>query len=298
VGSNNASTAIPPNALQVTPTGQVATSYPGSETIHTLNLKRATEKLPKKSKPLSVYQLQIVIRDITRATAKPGPLNMVVKFAGTEPPTPTYKVLRLNIPTESTINIAGRVAVHSEPGRRPAVLMLTSDPTPSEAAGPNSFDSLAKAGNVVLAVTPRPSPPGSEETKSPILGPFYLTELRTELVGKTILGMRVDDVIQAVNYLATRPDVDPNNITAVASGHMGLVLLHAAVLDSRLKHITIDHTLESYQSLLHAPMPLDAPQDILPAVLLHYDIPDLKRALGKRLTFNNPLPGTANLAGQ
>jgi hypothetical protein len=147
-------------------------------------------------------------------------------------------------------------------------------------------------------VTPRPSPPGGEETKSPILGPFYLTELRAELVGKTLLGMRVDDVIHAIDYLATRKDVDPNNITAQASGHMGLVLLHAAVLDPRLKHITIDHVLESYHSLLEAPMPLDAPQDILPGVLLHYDIPDLVRVLGPRVTATGWLPGTADLAAK
>jgi hypothetical protein len=42
-------------------------------------------------------------------------------------------------------------------------------------------------------------------------------------------------------------------------------------------------------------MPIDAPEDILPGVLLHYDIPDIIKALGPRLTFTNPLPGTANL---
>ena len=110
--------------------------------------------------------------------------------------------------------------------------------------------------------------------------------------------MRVDDVIEALNYLDSRPDVDPELIKAQASGHMGLVLLHAAVLDPRLKHITIDHVLESYRSLLDAPMPLDAPQDILPGVLLHYDIPDLVRAVGKkRLTATDWLSGTANLGG-
>jgi hypothetical protein len=45
-------------------------------------------------------------------------------------------------------------------------------------------------------------------------------------------------------------------------------------------------------------MPIDAPQDILPGVVKHYDIPDLVRALGPRLTFNDPLPGTANLSIQ
>jgi hypothetical protein len=82
----------------------------------------------------------------------------------------------------------------------------------------------------------------------------------------------------------------------VASGHLGLVLLHTAVLDSRLKHIRIDHTLESYKSLLEAPMPMDAPEDILPGVLLRYDIPDLIHVLGSRVTFTDPLPGTANLS--
>jgi hypothetical protein len=41
-------------------------------------------------------------------------------------------------------------------------------------------------------------------------------------------------------------------------------------------------------------MPIDAPEDILPGVLLHYDIPDLVKTLGPRLTLTNPQPGTAN----
>ena len=57
-------------------------------------------------------------------------------------------------------------------------------------------------------------------------------------------------MIRIVNALAGRPDVDSRNITAIGDGHMGLVLLHAAVLDSRLKHITVRRTLTSYRSLL------------------------------------------------
>jgi hypothetical protein len=36
-------------------------------------------------------------------------------------------------------------------------------------------------------------------------------------------------------------------------------------------------------------MPIDAPEDILPGVLLHYDIPNLIQTLGPRLTFTDPL---------
>jgi len=108
--------------------------------------------------------------------------------------------------------------------------------------------------------------------------------------------MRVDDVIRSIDFFSTGYTEDPNNITAVASGHMGLVLLHAAVLDPRIKHVTVDHVLESYRSLLQAPMPVDAPQDVLPGVLLKYDVPDLVRVLGTRLTATDWLKGTENLA--
>ena len=42
-------------------------------------------------------------------------------------------------------------------------------------------------------------------------------------------------------------------------------------------------------------MPIGAPEDILPGVVLHYDIPDLTKALVARLTFNYPLQGTEDL---
>lgn len=267
---------VPAGALQVTPTGQVATSYPDAVTVHTLTLRRAAEKIPNFVAPQTLLQVQTDIREVTNAEAVPG--GPPSGFQG------------LKFPD---------FGAHpgSTPAPIPAILLVMSDKLGSP-GNPTEDDSkaLSMAGNFVLGFVPRPSPPGTEETKSPILGPFYMTELRAEQVGKTLLGMRVDDVIRAVDYLAARPDIDPNNITAVASGHMGLVLLHAAVLDPRLKHITIDHVLQSYDSLLKAPMPLDAPQDVLPGVLLKYDIPDIVHVLGPRLTATEWLPGTANLA--
>ena len=298
VGSTD---APPASALQVTPTGQVATSYPGSETVFSLNLKRAAQKIPQFVAPQTLLQVQTDIRMVTKAEAAPGASNPGGYGWADHPPGQGVRIRLLPFQSGPDFRLSAEFYDPNTPGRHPAILMLRDHLEPSldaqRAADIDQLTATAKSGNVVFAITPRPSPPGTEETKSPILGPFYLTELRAELTGKTLLGMRVDDVIRAVDFLvAARRDVDPNNITAVASGHLGLVLLHAAVLDPRLKHITIDHTLESYESLLKAPMPLDAPQDILPGVLLKYDIPDLVRVLGPRLTFTDPLPGTANLA--
>jgi cephalosporin-C deacetylase-like acetyl esterase len=286
---------ISADAFQVTPTGQVLTSYPNSETVHTLNLKRAAALA--KPKPLALPQLQQTIREVTHAAAVPGASKASV---GTEVASGTRQEFHLH--SESGVDLPFDVVSPKTPGRHPAILFLadslpwTQPATPRSTTLSSEVERFAAAGNVVLVFTPRPSPPGTEETKSPILGPFYLTELRAELVGKTLLGMRVDDTIRAVDYLASRADVDPSQIIAWADGHPGLVLLHAAVLDSRLKHVTVDHALESYDSLVHAPMPIGAPEDILPGVLKRYDIPALTHALGSRLTFTDPLPGTANLS--
>jgi cephalosporin-C deacetylase-like acetyl esterase len=293
-----AATSVPAGALQVTPTGQVLTSYPGSATVHTLNLARAAVKIPQFVHPQTLQQVQTDVREVTEADAVPGNSTPVPPSTTVRPYTgsmPKFFHQYLQLPVGGGISLNAELTIPQGSGPWAVRLVVVSD---LGAVPQTEHAAFEIPGTVVLAVTPRPSPPGGEETKSPILGPFYLTELRAELVGKTLLGMRVDDVIHAIDYLATRKDVDPNNITAQASGHMGLVLLHAAVLDPRLKHITIDHVLESYHSLLEAPMPLDAPQDILPGVLLHYDIPDLVRVLGPRVTATGWLPGTADLAAK
>jgi hypothetical protein len=42
-------------------------------------------------------------------------------------------------------------------------------------------------------------------------------------------------------------------------------------------------------------MPIDAPEDILPGVLLHYDIPDLIQTLRPRVTFTRTRPEEGTL---
>jgi hypothetical protein len=266
--------------------------------VFSLNLARAKGKIPVPVKPLTLQQVQTEVRLVTKAEAVPGaPSPMSTPNA---PEDPDHIRHRLKITTEAGIALDAEFYRPISEGKHPTLLILRESlDAAMEAQRADDIEhlrSMARAGTAVFVFAPRPSPPGGEEIKSPILGPFYMSELRAELVGKTLLGMRVDDVIRAVDFFSTGYTEDPKNISAVASGHMGLVLLHAAVLDPRLKHVTVDHVLESYASLLKAPMPLDAPQDILPGVLLKYDIPDLVRVLGARVTVSDWLAGTANLA--
>ncbi len=292
-GSSETVASLPKDTLQVTPTGQVATSYPRAETVFTLDRKRAALVLPATSRSLTTKDLRAMIRQTIGSDVLPGAFKPAPELlaAGTGP---------FVLPSVAAGDLQGDLFVPSTPGRHPAVLLLVPNSIegndPIALANKARFDSLAAAGNIVLAITPRPSPPGTDDMKSPLLGPFYLLSLRADLVGRTLLGLRIDDVLRATDFLAARPDVDPAQISAVASGHMGLVLLHAAVLDERLQHVSVDHVLTSYRSLLDAPLPIGAPEDILPGVLLHYDIPNLVQSLGPRLTETSPLQGSEDLS--
>jgi cephalosporin-C deacetylase-like acetyl esterase len=279
-------TGMPREAFQVTPTGQVSTSFPDAATVYSLNLKRAAVKIPQHRAALTPQQLQTEIRRVTHAEAAPGATAPSISRAASSEA--EHILHRMHITTDPGITIDAEFYRPTDGRKHPALLVLrpdVSDATATQRADEVArFRAMAKAGTAVMVVAPRPSPPGTEPTKSPMLGTFNMTEIRAELVGKTLLGMRIDDVIRAVDSLVTGETVDPAKITAEASGHLGLVLLHAAVLDPRLKHVTVDHTLKSYRALLEEPMPRDAPEDILPSVLLHYDVPDLIRALGARAT--------------
>jgi len=284
---------IPKDAFQVTTTGQVATSFPDCATVFTLNKKRAARIVPAHRPLIAFAALGAMIRDATGAVAKPGATKFAADLL-------SAKSGQLVFPSEGGLNLEADLAVPTDAGRHPAILLVVPNSIHgSDAiarANKAKFDALATQGNLVLAITPRPSPPGTDDMKAPVLGPFYLLSLRADLVGRTLVGLRTDDVIRAIDYLSSRADVDPARISAQASGHVGLVLLHAGVLDRRIRHIDVDHVLSSYRSLLDAPLPTGAPEDVIPGVLLHYDIPDLERALKPRLTESDPLVGTDDLS--
>jgi hypothetical protein len=63
-----------------------------------------------------------------------------------------------------------------------------------------------------------------------------------------------------------------------------------------MRPVEVDHVLTSYRDLVEAPLPTGAPEDVIPGVLLQYDIPDLERALKPRLKESDPLKGTDDLS--
>ena len=113
--------------------------------------------------------------------------------------------------------------------------------------------------------------------------------LRAIVVGRTLVGLRVDDTIRAVDWLVSRPDVDPAAITVYGTGAQGMVALHAAALDSRIAHVVAERSLISYRTALAAGLHRNLSEVLIPNVLLHYDTPDLIAAIHpRRVTLINP----------
>jgi cephalosporin-C deacetylase-like acetyl esterase len=282
--------------LLCTPTGQLSTSL-GSETVHSINRKRADALLlPKRALKgkADLEQLQSRLREDIRTTAAitatPGSAAPRASMATTAERA-EYRLDSISFQSEAGIDLSGLVAIPKRDGARPALLLMDSQARPLESpsqarerlAAPGSdFDRLANAGWFVFLFQPRVIPAGTEYVQSPLLEPFNLLSLRAFIVGKNMVGMRVDDTIRAVDWLCSRPEVDRSAITAVGRGPLGVVLLHAAALDPRINRVFVESTLAAYRMAVDQTLTKDVPEILIPGVLRKYDLGDLMLAVSPR----------------
>jgi cephalosporin-C deacetylase-like acetyl esterase len=266
--------------LLCTPTGQVSTSL-GGETVESINRKRAQDLLAPK-RAASVTD----IRAVTKSVAEPGapPAVKVVKSETRD----GYRLDSIEMESEPGVTVAGLAGVPNGEAPKPAVLFL--DPAPKEqVASRPDFAALMKSGKIALILQPRGTPGSATGVQSPLLGPFNLIALRAMMVGKSLVGLRVDDTIRAVNWLASRSDVDRANIAIYGNGPLGVVALHAAALDSRISRVIAENTLASYGLALNAPLTRNLPEIALDGILRKYDLGGLVLAIAPRpVTLVNP----------
>src|SRR5262249_44039646 len=154
-----------------------------------------------------------------------------------------YHIDTISMKSDGDTKVPGQIAIPESNNPHPAILVFGSIQS-------SDIDRLAKAGRIVAALEPRPSPAGTESIKTPYLGIFILVSLRAFLAGRTIIGLRIDDVIRAMDWLSSRKDVQRSAITVYGEGASGMVVLHAAVLDERIRRVVIENSLVSYRSVV------------------------------------------------
>jgi cephalosporin-C deacetylase-like acetyl esterase len=265
--------------LNVTATGQVATSL-GGETVQSLNLARVRAR---RGRP-NPKELAARVRELLRYEPGREPLRTrpfgVIQRSG-------YRIEKLIYEPEPGTLVPSLLFLPDRPGRLPGVVYVHGRGKSADAAPGGEIEKLALAGNVVLA----PDLRGMGETRYtsgaagsdfPRWFGDYHSAMKGLLIGKPLVGMRAEDIARGLDLLAARPEVDPERLSGVGKEEAAVPLLHAAVLDARLKNLTLDRMLVSYESVVAGKIHRNVFENVIQGVLGSYDLPNLARALAPR----------------
>jgi hypothetical protein len=283
----------PPENLLCTPTGQVSDSL-GGETVFTLNRKRAADLMARKqriSTSADVQQLrarlQKDIREVAAVAVQPGGAAPEVRVHGIADRV-GYRIETVSFPSD-TLRVPGLLLVPEGQGAKRALVVVDSRPKQTLVAPGGDLEDLVTAGYLVFVIQPRGVPETPPAASSSLISDYELA-FRAAVVGKTLLGMRAEDVMRAVDYLISRPDVDRTRIDGFGQGTLGVVMLHAAILDDRIQRIFLQETLALYRMAVERPIHRNIHEQSPARVLRKYDLDDLLAALSpRRITIINPV---------
>jgi cephalosporin-C deacetylase-like acetyl esterase len=278
--------------LQCTPTGQVASSL-GGETVFSLNIKRIEQNKPRRA-PLTSTQavaanridLRREVRRVIGFDPRSDGLN-VKPFGRIE--ADGFAIEKLIYESEPGIVIPAALLIPKTAEiKKPAVVYVNDKGKSAGWGFEGAIQQLVKRGFVVLAIDvrgcgethPQQNPDEANETYRYFGG--YDSAMRAFLVGKTLVGMRAEDIFRGVDLLTTRPEVDPARIYGFGVGAGALTLLHEAALDDRIKELTLDDMLVSYDSVVTHRIHTNIYESVVPGALKVYDLADLVAAFAPR----------------
>lgn len=261
--------------VRVTPSGQLATSV-GSVTLADLARERAQAIAPAHA--LAPAPLRAAIIRLARVRAQPGAITSATSDAPSESTVDGLTVVATALP--SAIGPL-KLTAYADSGATPRRVLLLLDPAPvdAQAAPGDRLRQLAASGWTVVALQTRGAD-GRGEVKHSLVGDQDLLALRAMLVGRTLPGLRIDDTIAAVDWIARRFPGLP--ITLDGVGIDGPIALQAALLDARVGAVRIEASPVSWRAAVSQARARDLPANAIPGVLAVYDLPDVIAALAPR----------------
>jgi len=268
--------------LQVTESGQVVRDFKGT-TVWDLTLDRAKALAADREAFWRERPKAECLAEVRRlAGIRPPAEKPPAKAVGTiERDACRIEKLLIERPGEVPVPALLFVPKAGE-GRRPAILYVDGRGKAADAAPGGPIEELVKAGHVVLSIDAR----GFGETASVKPKDYWheeypIAHLALHLA-RPLLGQRVEDVLAAVEVLASRPEVDAARMGIVGVERGGPAALHAAALDERLGGVTVRRSIDSWMDVVATPMSKDQMSQVVPAALTRYDLPDLARAIAPR----------------
>ncbi len=270
----------PAEELLCTDSGQVLTT-PGEQSVFDLNAARASELAKERSElqqPLTDPQLRGRIREKIGLENSSGDVTIESQRVG-EVQREGYVVEKYLLKKPGGFPLPTLVFRPQQPSGRAYVYLHDAGKAGDAAVG-GRIEHLVRRGDLVVAVDL--SGQGETATGS---GDELLTDWKTfytaYLLGRSIVGIRVEDVQATARFAASLPGVDETKIGLVGAGRSGIVALHAAALSPEtFATVTVQDSLRDWSSLVGNNMPSGQLDHVVHGALELYDLPDLVRLAG------------------
>jgi cephalosporin-C deacetylase-like acetyl esterase len=272
--------------LECTPTGQVSTSLKG-EDVFTLNRKRAAALASGRPAGSAISAVEKLQKARLRSGFAPVTTPLVSSSYGTVA-RQGYRIEKVVYASEPGIIVPALLYIpEGGSARKPAMLVVDGA---GKSASAKSQERFVRAGMVVLSVDVR----GLGETRATLEGARtdfqrffgdYDSGMTAMLIGKTLPGMRAEDIARGLDLLAARPEVDAARISAYAKDAGAVPLLYAAAFDSRVRAVVLEGMLVSYDAVVNQRIHRQVFEQIVPGALADFDLPDLVADLAPRPTW-------------
>ncbi|NND05234.1 MAG: xylan esterase [Saprospiraceae bacterium] len=279
--------------LQVTPTGQVSTSFQG-ETMYSLNKKvveNQVEKLNARRRNIAEHlpQVRRLFPKIAGITV-PEEFGSAVfsgRFVGAE-----YAIEKYLIPGSGAYMLPLALCIPTEKQSSEVVLILHQQGK-DYAINEDGLtkELLAQGFTVLLADLPDIGEmgPGYLRGDTFIRNVSYNKWFAGILTGKTIVGLRAEDIIRMINFLHS--DRKYESIAAISIGTLGSELLHALAISQDVAKVCLIESFQGYADIaLSQEYRTEYIHSTVPGAIEAYDLPDLAALIAPRkLMILNPL---------
>lgn len=162
------------------------------------------------------------------------------------------------------------------------------------------LDQLARSGTVVIAADVRGSGATGATRVSPLssgeFGQLFDTDTSAAYacwsMDRSLLGMRVQDVVRCVDYALQRDGVDAARVHLIGKGRAALWCLYATALDDRITSLICTGGLLSYKTIAMTDRYLYGADIFVPDILRDFDLPEIASAIAPRqLALVDPTDG-------
>ncbi|MFH0759745.1 MAG: alpha/beta hydrolase family protein [Bacteroidota bacterium] len=292
-----------PEELQITRSGQTVTSFSG-QSVFSLNsavVRKQMESL-ELSRDDQAGHIETIASRAIRYAAFDYPDHFGDPVFSGRYVNPGYTLEKYLVPGSGDYVLPAVLLLPAEPSTKEIILILDSEGMEHAVNQDSLAHALVSKGySVLLADLPGIGSmgPGYMKGDSYIDSTSYGQWFAAVLAGKTIVGLRAEDIVRLVRFIRYGLKEYPG-ISTLAIGPLGSELLHAAVFDPDIKNICLIRPFLSYADIATtrfykaAYIPFT-----VPGAIGEYDLPDLIAGLcPRKVLVIEPLSGDGLIADE